>query len=171
MSEQAGNSRRWLRSLCRVGTVVGWVLIASFPLEIWGTLSIAYSHPGGIDVFRQFYLAVKQDLIAGCLVLGAVQFVRYLSDQDHEPRKLLRSFHLVLFGLAGGFLIRDIVVAGMMSEGVFGCGVSSLLSIPAGSVAFLTGLLPGLAQALMFVGTGLAIRLALPIIAESKTLA
>ncbi len=168
MTEQAKNSRRGLRSLCRVGAIAGWALIACFPLGVCRFLTV---HPmSKAYVFHNCYLATKEYILAGFLVLGAVQFVRYLSDLDHEPQKLLRSFHLVLFALAVGVLILEVVYAGIMSSTLLRSDVS-VLRISLGSIAFLLQLLPGLAQALILAGTGLAIRLALPIIAESKTLA
>lgn len=168
MTEQAESSRRWLRSLCRAGTIAGWVLIACFPLGVCRLLTVQPMSKA--YVFHNCYLATKEYILAGFLVLGAVQFVRYLSDLDHEPRKLLRSFHLVLFALAVGVLIYEVIYAGMIVRMAVGSS-ASVHRISLVYVVFLMGFLPGLAQALILAGTGLAIRLALPIIAESKTLA
>ncbi len=173
MTEHVDSSRLWLRRLCRAGRITGWALVALFLYGIGVLLWILYFAPSIPEKFhavREFHHMTKNCLLTGLLLLGAIQFVRYLTDLDDEPGRLLRNFHFVLFALAAGLLTLHLVSSGMTVGTVIGSQFS-LSHLFAGSLVFVMALLPGLAQAFILAGTGLAVRLVLPIIAESKTLA
>ena len=170
--------RQMLRRICKLGRVAGWAMIA---LGILGVGSYGYAHfVAHVDSQPTLYQSILtvSDILTGLLVLSTVQFIRYVVEEDTEPRWFLRNGHIIL-GLFALFLFLTGALYGWPQLRV---GLDMALShppehmIPMGrelGIAFFTliFLLPPITKALCVLGVAAMLRTVLPILAESKTLA
>lgn len=172
------SNRQTLRRVCKLGQIAGWVVIAVGVLEV---VDYAYAHlVAHVNAQATLYrsMMTASNILAGLLVLTTAQFVRYVVEEDSQPRWFLRHGHVIL-----GFFALHLFLTG----GLYGwlqmrpmCEMFLTTSpehmIPMGreigvASAMLTCLLPPLTKALCVVGAAVMLRTVLPIMAESKTLA
>ncbi len=167
-----------LGRICGLGRIAGWGVIALGVLEVVG---YAYAHlVAHIDGQPTLYQSITSanNIIAGLLVLTTAQFVRYVVEEDAEPKWLLRHGHTVM-GIFALYLFVTGSLYGWVSLRVM-CEIFLTRSpdqmIPLGrqlglASAVLIFLLPPAAKALCVLGAAAMLRTVLPILAESKTLA
>jgi hypothetical protein len=146
-----------------------------------GTLVFAGHNIIALVGLRRFLVesvGAVDDLLTGLVVVGMVQFIRYVVEEDSEPRWLLRNGHIILCLLAFSLLL----TSGLRSwpQGwnnlalVFACSPEQMVPMDRRlGVAFLefTAWLPVFTKVLCVLGIAVTLRTVLPIMAESKTLA
>ena len=175
MTESTERSRRLLQKLCGAGRIMGWALLAlaavGFGILVWnleGMLGL-----GRRIVIREVMDITFDYLFTGVVALCVVQFIRYLVEKESQPGWFLRKGHLILCILALCLLARGALEAypklAVLHEHLPE-RLSSIDSFFALALVILIGVLPSLTKALVLIGMGLAMRLSLPVIAESKTL-
>ena len=170
MSDTIEQNRWRLRRLCKAGQVFGWTLVAFFCVWLGLFLLIrlfGLSYRAGAKHLEDFTRGTTDWLLTGLVALGAVQLIQYLAEKDPQPGFLLRRGHLILWAFALGVLLSDTLELCSMTW--FYQDGFETVDITLSLVSW-AGILPTLAKALILFGIGLAIRLVMPIIAESKTL-
>lgn len=160
MTTDLEHNRRILRITCRAGHLLGLVMIvmALFEMTIAPWLSRQKLENTTTRIFLEDGLF---NLIFPALIVWiVVQFIRYLVEDNYQPGWILRHGHLILYSIALLRILRLVIAVFITSNVAVSYPLETLLSAPA-----------NLAPALIWLGLGLVLRLALPIIAESKTLA
>ena len=171
--------RQMLRRMCTLGRVAGWAMIA---IGVFGVGAIAHASQvvpqfGMQDIFSGSVDAASQ-ILTGLLVLGTVQFIRYVVEEGTEPRWLLRNGHIILCLFALSLLLtwglRNWPHLWKNLELIFALSPEHM--IPMGrplAVALITftAVLPAVTKALCVLGIAAILRTVLPVMAESKTLA
>ncbi|MFA6241388.1 MAG: hypothetical protein WC655_10685 [Candidatus Hydrogenedentales bacterium] len=170
--------RQALKRICRLGRIAGWGVIV---LGIFEVVAYAYAHLiAHVAEQPTLYRSITSanNILAGLLVLTTAQFVRYVVEEDAEPKWLLRHGHMVMVVFA-----LYLFVTGSLYGWVPFRAMCELLwthspdqMIPLGRELGLTFgvfvfLLPPAAKALCVLGAAAMLRTVLPILAESKTLA
>ena len=175
---------RTLRRICTLGRVAGWAMIA---MGLLGIVSIAalirqrlYLFIVPVYTHGLVYNAVQSvgEILTGLVILGTVQFIRYATEESAEPRWLLRNGHVFLYL----FAIFLFVTAGLQNWPVTWNGVTDMLALtpdrtfPMGralgvAMFALFALVQVIPKALCVLGLAVILRMMLPIVAESKTLA
>ncbi len=176
MSETIERSRQLLRRLCTAGRIMGWALVTLYAVGIGACawVLVVPTPPQFFSFWEELTGITTEYLLTGLLVLGVVQFIRYLVEKECQPGWLLRKGHLVLYLFAlcllamgiSGIYPKLLMIADHHPSGSFS-DISAPITLLA---AFLSAMFPILTRALILVGMGLALRLVVPIVAESKTL-
>lgn len=172
--------RQMLRRICTLSQVAGWAMIAMGLLGV-GVLAFEgrniAGHVGMRGIFSESANVVN-NILTGLAVLGMVQFIRYVVEEDSEPGWLLRNGHIILCLFA---------LSPLLTWGLHGwpqlwvmwkmfINHPSNQMIPMGlpvgvAMSTLVSLLPTITTVLCFLGIAASLRSVLPILAESKTLA
>jgi len=181
--------RQMLRRICTLGRVAGWAMIVMGVLRVgvlafegWITapLNVGRTQPAlfGMQWFLGQSVVAVDHILTGLVVLGMVQFIRYVVEEGAEPRWLLRNGHIILCLFALSLLLtwglRDWPQMWNVLEPVLTRPPEQMIpmSLPLGvALTVLVALLPTITKALCVLGIAATLRTVLPIMAESKTLA
>lgn len=169
--------RQTLRRICTLSQVAGWAMIAMGVLGVGGTAYAGLvAHIGTRGILFNSMDAVG-DILTGLVVLGMAQFIRYVVEEDTEPRWLLRNGHIILCLLALSLFLSGSLHVWPQMWRMWEIFLTSSPKqmIPMGreiGVASTTVilLLPPITRALCVLGIAAMLRTVLPILGESKTL-
>ena len=164
MNENIERNRRRLLGLCSAGRIMGLALIVMPVLTVGWAVFIdhaigAQGHGRNIVALR----SICEYLFFGLLVLGIAQFIRLLIEKDCQPGWILRHGHLLLCFFA---VCRPLTKVAML---YFVMGLPNVPGLGWGQAIMMVSSI--CVEMLILLGMAAALRLALPIIAESKTLA
>lgn len=167
--------RYLLRRICLFGNIAAWTMIAIAGLSLGKAAPMVGGLIGYGDMQMVLYalcesaVGVERTLM-GLAVLCAMQFIRYAIEEEAESRWLLRKGHIILFLFALSLLLGCVlqifeysttasVYSSQQMDPMQGFMLASMVT---------TDLLPAFVEAMCVAGLALALRRALPIMAESK---
>jgi pimeloyl-ACP methyl ester carboxylesterase len=166
MRESIDRNRRLLEKLCRVGSILGWLLIVLFGLGLGSSIYMALlpTPPAKFSLYNTVTDLVQNYLLASFAVLLVAELLRCLINPERRFGWILRKGYLILGAFACYYFVRW----GLF---LFYVTASNTLDTVNFVTLLMIGASPALVKTLVLAGAGLALRRVLPIIAESNTLA
>ncbi|MCH7557162.1 MAG: hypothetical protein IIB56_06860 [Planctomycetes bacterium] len=164
-------NRRLLHFYCEILRTIGSLifilgLVGGFAFIIFKlVIKFGYWHaPKSYEmVISLMPLGVFNIIFYGLAILGFVQFIRYLVEEDYQPGWILRHGN-IFFYLYALFIILSVVRAYTTIPGILS------LSSYTGVFTILMTFFSITVRVLILVGLGQILRRILPVIEESKTL-
>ncbi len=172
MNEFIEKNKGLLHFFCVMTRIVGWLLlIFASILTIVAVIKLLsgslVSEQQKRLYFYILYLNCQQLVLTfmlGLVLLGLVQFVRYLYEDGYQRRWLFRHGNKVLYFYAAALIISPILHYLLQITVIQNSNKFSFL------LPLLPMVLPGIAKGLVFIGIAQILQRTLPIIEESKTL-
>ena len=178
MATNTPPNRQMLRRICTLSQIAGWAMIAMAVLGVAGTANAGLvAHMGTRGILSSSMDTVGA-ILTGLVVMGMAQFIRYVVEEDTEPRWLLRNGHIILCLFALSLLLSWCLHGWPQMWRMWEIFLTSSPEqmIPMGreigiASATVILLLPPITRALCVLGIAAMLRTVLPILGESKTLA
>jgi len=169
MNEFIKQNRRLLKFYCNAALIIGWLLIIGgfvWFMPTMMSLNINDLYKGADAILYVVSALLFDFFLPGLILLGVMQFIRYLFEDVNKPGCILRAAHW-LFYISAIFLVVKTYLQYFWNSTWYAEVIESETS----RLLFIQPfLLPAIAKVLILVGLGQIIRRIIPVIEESKTL-